>query len=77
MTARTAGSDHRRGRIRRICAVAAVGWWLHPDPSILTTEHLFAFLIGCVIASWQPSARPRTDVVLRLVRDRRNAAQHA
>jgi len=25
MTARTAGSDHRRGRIRRICAVAAVG----------------------------------------------------
>ena len=28
-------------------------WWLHPDPSILTTEHLFAFFIGCGIVSWR------------------------
>ena len=29
-----------------ICSLAGVAWWLHPDPSILTTEHLVAFLIG-------------------------------
>ena len=48
-----AGTDHRdRGLVAAgVCAVAGVGWWLHPDPSILTTEHLFAFLIGCGIAS--------------------------
>jgi hypothetical protein len=74
-----AGKDPRNRTLvaAGVCAVAGVGWWLHPDPSILTTEHLFAFLIGCGIASWQPIAGPRTDTVLRLVRDRRNAAQHA
>jgi hypothetical protein len=35
-----------------VCALAGVAWWLHPDPSILTTEHLFAFLIGCGVVSW-------------------------
>ena len=50
-----AGTD-RRSRVlvaAGVCAVAGVGWWLHPDPSILTTEHLFAFLIGFGIVSWQ------------------------
>ena len=43
-----AGTDHRNRSLvaAGVCAVAGVGWWLHPDPSILTTEHLFAFLIG-------------------------------
>jgi hypothetical protein len=40
-----------------VCALAGVGWWLHPDPSILTTEHLFAFFIGCALVSWRPLAR--------------------
>jgi len=31
---------------------ASAAWWIHPDPSILTTEHLFAFLIGCGVVSW-------------------------
>jgi hypothetical protein len=35
-----------------VCALAGIAWWLHPDPSILTTEHLFAFLIGCGVVSW-------------------------
>jgi hypothetical protein len=35
-----------------IGVVAGVAWWLHPDPSILTTEHLFAFIIGCGLVSW-------------------------
>jgi hypothetical protein len=35
-----------------VCAVAGVAWWLHPDPSILTTEHLIAFLIGWGVVSW-------------------------
>ena len=39
-----------------VCAVAGVGWWLHPDPSILTTEHLFAFFIGSGVVSWRPLA---------------------
>jgi hypothetical protein len=50
----TATAWRRAGAERRtrclvavgVSAVAGVGWWLHPDPSILTTEHLFAFLIG-------------------------------
>ena len=52
-------------------------WSLHPDPSILTTEHLFAFLIGCGIVSWRPLAAAGTEASRRLVRQRRNAAQHA
>ena len=35
-----------------VCAVTAIAWWLHPSPSILTTEHGFAFLIGCVVVAW-------------------------
>ena len=44
-----AGADPRaRASVAAgVCALAGVAWWLHPDPSILTTEHLFAFLIGC------------------------------
>jgi len=50
-----AGADHRDRSLvaAGVCAVAGVGWWLHPDPSVLTTEHVFAFFIGCAIASWQ------------------------
>lgn len=32
-----------------VCAVAGIAWLLHPDPSILTSEHLFAFLIGGLV----------------------------
>jgi hypothetical protein len=35
-----------------VCGVAGVAWWLHPDPSILTTEHLFAFCVGWGVVSW-------------------------
>ena len=35
-----------------VCALAAVAWTLHPDPSILTTEHFVAFLIGCSAIAW-------------------------
>ncbi len=35
-----------------VCGLSGIAWWLHPDPSILTTEHLFAFLIGCGIVAW-------------------------
>ena len=38
-----------------VCAIAGFAWLLHPDPSILTTEHLFAFLIGWGVVS-QPLA---------------------
>jgi hypothetical protein len=55
-----AGADHRARAVAAagVCAIAGLAWWLHPDPSILTTEHLFAFLIGCVVVSW-PLARRR------------------
>ena len=51
-----AGADYRDRSLvaAGVCALAGVGWWLHPDPSILTTEHLFAFVIGCGIVSWRP-----------------------
>ncbi|HEX4526162.1 MAG TPA: hypothetical protein VH108_05415 [Gaiellaceae bacterium] len=45
-----------------VCALAGVAWWLHPDPSILTTEHLFAFLIGCAVVS-----TPQLAALLRMV----------
>jgi hypothetical protein len=77
---RWAGTDRRdRGLVvAGVCAVAAVGWWLHPDPSILTTEHLLAFFIGCGIGSRRRlAARARTAASRRFVPDRRNKAQHA
>jgi hypothetical protein len=48
-----AGANHRARAIvaSGVCVLAGVAWWLHPDPSILTTEHLFAFLIGCGVVS--------------------------
>ena len=48
-----AGSDARLRTVvaAGVCVVAAVAWWLHPDPSILTTEHAFAFFIGCGIVA--------------------------
>lgn len=56
---RWAGSDQRARCLvaSGVCALAGVAWWLHPDPSILTTEHLFAFFIGCAVVSWQRLAR--------------------
>ena len=53
-----AGADYRNRSLvaAGVCALAGVGWWLHPDPSILTTEHLFAFFIGCGVVSWRPLA---------------------
>ena len=74
-----AGTDHRHRALvaAGVCALAGVGWLLHPDPSILTTEHLFAFFIGCGIVSWRRLAAAGTEASRRLVRQRRNAAQHA
>lgn len=74
-----AGTDlrHRAFVAAAVCGLAGVGWWLHPDPSILTTEHLFAFFIGCGIVSWPRLAAAGTEASRRLVRKRRNAAQHA
>ncbi len=75
-----AGTD-RRGRsvvAVGVCALAAVAWWLHPDPSILTTEHLFAFLIGGGIVSWSRLAGAvRAAGSRRFVQPRQNEAQHA
>ena len=50
----SAGVDVRaRGWVvAGVCALAVVAWWLHPDPSILTTEHLFAFCVGWCVVSW-------------------------
>jgi hypothetical protein len=74
-----AGTDHRHRALvaAGVCALAGVGWSLHPDPSILTTEHLFAFFIGCGIVSWRTLAAAGTEASRRLGRQRRNAAQHA
>jgi hypothetical protein len=62
-----AGTDYRDRSIvaAGVCAVAAVGWWLHPDPSILTTEHLFAFLIGVGVVSWRHAAAAARAAVVR------------
>jgi hypothetical protein len=73
-----AGADGRDRSLvaAGVCAVAGVGWWLHPDPSILTTEHLFAFFIGCAVVSWQPVAGAvRTAASRGFVPERRNRAQ--
>jgi len=58
-----AGADRRARCLVAVgvCAVAGVGWWLHPDPSILTTEHLFAFFIGSGIV-------PQERAVVRAAR---------
>ena len=75
-----AGHDQRdRGLFAAgVCAIAGVGWWLHPDPSILTTEHLFAFLIGASIVSRRRmAAAARTAASHRVAPKRRNDAQHA
>ena len=57
-----------------VAAVAGIAWWLHPDPSILTTEHLFAALVGCSVVSWQQLLAPvRTSVAYLTAPPRRNA----
>lgn len=40
----------RSATVAAVCGLAGVAWLLHPDPSILTFEHLFAFAIGSSIA---------------------------
>jgi hypothetical protein len=75
-----AGADHRDRSLvaAAVCAVAGVAWWLHPDPSILTTEHLFAFLIGCGIVSGRGlAAAAKTAASRRVTPERPNGAQHA
>ena len=74
-----AGTDHRGRSLvaAGVCAVAGVGWWLHPDPSILTTEHLFAFFIGCgIVARRRLAGAARTAVSRWFVPVRGNGAQH-
>jgi len=74
-----AGSDLRdRGLVAAgVCAVAGVGWLLHPDPSILTTEHLFAFLIGYGIVTWRRAATAaRTTAKPAIVIEHPPGAQH-
>lgn len=65
---RAGGDSRTRGLVAAgVCALAAVAWLLHPDPSILTTEHLFAFLIGCCVVFWPrmaTSARRAIDTGL-------------
>jgi hypothetical protein len=57
-----------------VSALAGVAWWLHPDPSILTTEHLFAFVIGCGLVSWpRLAASARTVVADAVASPRRDA----
>jgi hypothetical protein len=74
-----AGTDQRaRGLVAAgVCAVAGVGWWLHPDPSILTTEHLFAFFIGWAVVSRRRLATAaRTAAGRWFVPERQNRPQH-
>jgi len=74
-----AGTDERSRCLvaSGVCAVAGIAWWLHPDPSILTTEHLFAFFIGCGVVSWRRLAGAATTAARRgLVPERRGRAQH-
>jgi hypothetical protein len=74
-----AGTSRRnRGLVALgVCAIGGVGWWLHPDPSILTTEHLFAFLIGCAILSRRQLTVVTTEATRRSVSSRQSSAQHA
>jgi hypothetical protein len=46
-----------------VCIVAGVAWLLHPDPSVLTFEHVFAFLIGASIV-WAGNGRVGNPVPL-------------
>jgi len=74
-----AGTDHRDRILVAggVCAVGGVAWWLHPDPFILTTEHLFAFFIGCGIVSCRRLASAtRTSASRYFVPERQNRAQH-
>jgi hypothetical protein len=71
-----AGADPRARALvaAAVCVVGGVAWRLHPDPSILTTEHLFAFLIGCCVVSWpRLAAWARSVVGGAVAPPRRNA----
>jgi hypothetical protein len=71
-----AGADPRARALvaAGVCTLAGIAWWLHPDPSILTTEHLFAFLIGCAVVSWpRLAASARTAIVGAAASPGRNA----
>ena len=70
-----AGVDRRARAVvaAGVSAIAGLGWWLHPDPSILTTEHLFAFLIGWGVVSWPLAASVRAVASLRFSSPGQNA----
>jgi hypothetical protein len=73
---RWAGADHRARAIvaSGVCALGGVAWWLHPDPSVLTTEHLFAFFIGCGVVSWRRMAASTRTLMAGLVSSPRQNA---
>jgi hypothetical protein len=56
------GLRPRAATAAAVCGLAGVAWHLHPDPSVLTTEHVFAFLIGGSIV-WSGSRRVRRPVL--------------
>jgi hypothetical protein len=71
-----AGTDSRARALvaAGVCGLGGIAWWLHPDPSILTTEHLFAFLIGCLVVSGsQLTASVRSAVGNLIASPRRDA----
>jgi hypothetical protein len=80
VTAWSWAADDRRARslvAAGVCGLAGIGWWLHPDPSILTTEHAFAFLIGAGLVLRQRVARAtRLAASRRFVPERATRAQH-
>jgi multisubunit Na+/H+ antiporter MnhG subunit len=73
---RWAGADHRARAVvaAGVWALAGVAWWLHPDPSILTTEHLFAFLVGCGVVLWPRLAASSRTLVAGFVSSPRQDA---
>lgn len=58
---RTRGSAPRRALlVAGLVCLAVIGWTLHPDPSVLTYEHLVAFALGIVAARVEaPPSLPR------------------
>ena len=49
----------RAATVAGVCVLGGVAWLLHPDPSILTFEHLFAFAIGSAIVWFALRRAPR------------------
>lgn len=60
------GVRPRTAMVVAVCVLAGVAWLLHPDPSILTTEHVFAFLIGVAVVRWPALRRAGSAALARL-----------